>query len=114
MTYGVLAPTRQADLDNDQTAALRHFIDDLDAVLGEARVAASYAQRLVRGLGSAYYAALAAGNWHFFIGLLASALDDLQDAGYAPRARAASQFWRLRAMVRENADLLSPEMLQIG
>lgn len=114
MTYGVLDPTRQADLDGDQTAALRRFLEDLNAVLTEAPVSPTYRERLVRGLGAAYYAALVAGSWHFFIGLLSTALEDLQDAGFAPRARAASPYWRLSAMVRENADLLPPEMLRIG
>lgn len=114
MTYAVLAQPRECDLDRDQTEALRRFVQDLDSVLTEAHVPVGYYRRLVRGLGSAYNAALGAGNWHFFIVLLSSALDDLEEAGYAPRSRAASQYWRLRAMVRENADLLSPEMLRIG
>ena len=112
--YGVVAPERRIELDADQASALRSFILDLDDVLAEALVAPGYSERLCRGLAAAYYAALVTRKWHFFIALLSSALDDLEDAGDRPRARAAGQYWRLRAMVRENADLLSPEMLRIS
>src|SRR5579883_965270 len=110
MSYGVIVPIHQSTLDGDQTAALQRFIADLNEVLARGSVPAGYCSRLIRGLAAAYSAALAAGSWMFFIALLSSALDDLVDAGYAPHASAAAEYWRLRAMVRENADLLPPEM----
>lgn len=108
------ATLQREKLDQDQAAALCHFMDDLGAVLREAKLQAPYSQRLLSGLAAAYHAALGAGNWNFFIAILSCTLDDLEDGRYAPRSRAASQFWRLRAMVRENADLLPPEMLRIS
>lgn len=114
MTYASIIGPRDTNLDRDQTAALCHFLDDLGAVITEANLPEPYSHRLLGGLAAAYHSALGAGNWNFFIAILSSALDDLEDGGYAPRSRAASQFWRLRATVRENADLLPPEMLRIS
>jgi hypothetical protein len=112
--HGVVAPARWSDLDEDQSGALRSFLLDLNAILDAASVPDGYYERVMRGLAAAYYAALSTCNWHFFITLLANALQDLDDAGLTPRPRAASAYWRLRSMVRENADLLPPEMLGIA
>lgn len=112
--YGMVTPKVRAALDADQTAALRSFVLDLDDVLAEALMAPGSAERLTRGLAAAYYSALVTRKWQFFIALLSTALDDLAEAGYRPRGASARQYWRLRAMVRENADLLSPEMLRIS
>lgn len=112
--YAALDTSHKIDLDRDQSAALHSFIRDLDCVLAEAGVPVRYCRSVVRALGSAYHAALGARNWAFFIGMLCSVLDELEEDGHAPRVHAASEFWRLRAVVRENADLLPPEMLKIG
>jgi hypothetical protein len=106
--------THRNTLDPDQAAALLHFVKDLRAVLAAADVTIGYYGRLLRGLSTAYHAALVTRNWELFIALLASSLDDLEERGFRPNQACVQSFWRLRTTVHENADLLSPEMLKSG
>lgn len=105
-------PSAHIELDGDQSAALARFVDDVNSVLATVTVSAEYLNRSIAGLSAAYRAALVTGRWGLLVAVLADALDDLHHRNYKIKARSSS-YWRLRAIVEENADLLPPEMRSI-
>jgi len=102
----------QVELDGDQSQALTRFVDDVKSVLATVSVSAEYLNRSIAGLSAAYRAALVTGRWGLLVAVLADALDDLDHRTYTIKARSSS-YWRLRAIVEENADLLPAEMRSI-
>ena len=96
-----------AGLDVDQQAALQRFIADLKTVLSDADGATAHSGRMLEALAAAYRSALLTSRWELLVAVLADALDRLGPSGCES---ALAAYRRLRSVVRENADLLPPEM----
>jgi hypothetical protein len=103
---------RRHGLDADQSAALRQFVEDLAEVLAVANVSAEYFERTICGLAAAYHSALLTGKWEIVVAILTETLDQADDA--RPDADTSPAYLRLRAMIRENVDLLPSEMLRLA
>ncbi len=99
-------------LDSDQRAALGRFVDDLADVLRGSGVGSERFDRTLGSLSAAYHAALMTGKWHVVVAILTETLDDLVE--HQPVIRVSAAFRRLRAIVRENLDLLPSEMLRLA
>ena len=99
-------------LDTDQRAALRYFMEDVADVLQRADVNSEYFERTIGGLSGAYHAALVTRHWHVVVAVLSDTLDSVRHRLHAPEAWPS--YRRLLSIVRENVDLLPPEMLELA
>ncbi len=103
---------RSAGLDADRLAALQRFIADVRTLFQHTAMAPQAAERAIGTLCAAYCAALTGGTWGLLVAALADALDAADNLGVSIAAELPRR--RLRSLVRENADLLPFEMIELA